>query len=111
MPGEHIAKALRLEYPEHFSQTGQERHPCRVRSLILLLRITFLFEIEIEGRIFRLIRQTPGFVAYTDKGQTRRKHQGLLRAGNHNVNPPFIGFQVEHAQCRNGVHNENRLIP
>ena len=66
-------------------------------------------EIEVERGVLRFFRQLPGFIAHAHECQARRKHQRLLRPGNHNINPPLIGLDVEHAKRGNGIHHKNGL--
>src|SRR5512134_1219014 len=69
---EDLLQPLRLQHFDHFLQSNDQGDGRRKRRLILHLIFAFLLEIEIEGRILRLLSVGPRLVANAHERQAGR---------------------------------------
>ena len=91
---------------ERGAECGDERDGGRVGGLAGAGVFALLAEIEIVARIVGGFHAIPGAGTHGEVGQTRRNHDGLLRAANEDVDAPGVHIEVRGAEAGNGVDDE-----
>ncbi len=88
-------------------EAAHERDSRRPRHIVLGVALEIAVEIEIEVRLLDgggfLLR----FLGDAEERQARGKHEGLLRAGDDDVDAPFVGLHGERADGGDAVGDED----
>ena len=112
-PESRMARERRFEpFFEQQLESGverrDERHRGSERSGAGIERRLHPGPVEVEARIRRAARALPGRRGHDCQGQARWRHQGLLRAGDDDVQSPGIRLERDRTETRDRVHDDER---
>ncbi len=107
--GEDVLGALEAHQPDALVDLvdhGDGRRPRRLTGRVAVAMGT---QVEVDPRHGRGLHRGPGALRGRDHGQTRRGHEGLLRAGHDDVDAPRVHLERDGAQAGHAVDEDERL--
>ena len=107
--GEDRRGALLGHQPQALVDLVDDRDGRRERRLTGRVALAMRLEVEIEARHRRALHRGPGPRRGRDHGQARRRHPGLLRAGDHDVHAPGVHLERHGPETRDAVDEDERV--
>ena len=109
VPGEDVLGALGVHQPDplvDLVDDGDGRGP---RGLALGMALAMHPQVEVDAWRGRGLHRGPGTLRGGDHRQTGRRHPGLLRAGDDDVDAPGVHLERDGAKTGHAVDEDERL--
>ena len=99
---------LLLDDRERFAEAEHQRHRRCERGVVRRLRRARRRPVQVKARKRRALGPLPCPLRHPGEGEAGRRHQRLLRARHHHVEPPLVRAQVDAAEAGDGIHDHER---
>src|SRR5579885_3398094 len=101
--------ALRGDVVERSTHSGDQCDGRSVGGFALLRVFTLLTKIEVVARVLGCFHCGPGAITHAEVGETRRNHDGFLRATDEDVHAPGVNIEVGGTEAGDGVHDKKSV--
>ena len=107
---EHVGEAFLAQHRERLVQAVEQVGRRRGREIALAVHRDHLVPAPVRARQLRRLARGERLVADRVERQARRQHQALLRAGDGDVDAPFVVAVVDRGERRDRVDHQQRRM-